>query len=479
MTIFRLSASKDNSITNAYSYNLTTRMTGANNGAADVNEVFSIFGQASSSSQEISRALYQFPIDTFSTRRSLGLLPVSGSVSFFLKLSNARHGETLPTQFTLVVNPLSSSWDEGGGLDLENGKDLSPVGQFGSNWIYRSSGSLWTSQGGDFLTSSVYSQYFENGDENLSIDITPLVEEWISGTTPNNGLIVRLSGTQESGSNQSFYTKRFFSRGSEFFYERPWIEARYNDNIYDNRNNFAASSTLATAQENLNVLYFYNYVRGALRNIPAVGTGSVYVSFWTSASAGTQLTTAPETPITGGWLSTGIYTASVALDTTSSVVYDRWFYSSTSGEVYFHTGTIYPVSIKENLPDTEFIINIKNLKKVYNTTEKSRLKLFVRQKNWRPTIYYKATETAKNLILSSSYYKVFRAVDGFEVIPYGTGSNEHTRLSFNGDGNYFDLDFNLFEPGYMYSIKILVKNRDNEYLEQKETFNFRVENNVN
>ena len=57
MAIFRVTASKDNTITNAFKENLTTRGTGSNMGASDILEVFTIYGQASSASVEKARFL--------------------------------------------------------------------------------------------------------------------------------------------------------------------------------------------------------------------------------------------------------------------------------------------------------------------------------------------------------------------------------------------------------------------------------------
>ena len=67
MAIKRYTASKDNTITNAFESNLSTRGTGSNMGLSDILEVFSIYGQAQqpSSSQgagsgdttELSRVL--------------------------------------------------------------------------------------------------------------------------------------------------------------------------------------------------------------------------------------------------------------------------------------------------------------------------------------------------------------------------------------------------------------------------------------
>ena len=70
MAIKRYKATKDNTITNAFDETLETRGTGSNMGQADILEVFSIYGQESSSSVELSRALIQFDIDSISSDRT-------------------------------------------------------------------------------------------------------------------------------------------------------------------------------------------------------------------------------------------------------------------------------------------------------------------------------------------------------------------------------------------------------------------------
>ena len=98
-------------------------------GLADSLEVFSIFGQASSSSLEASRVLVQFPVSSSDTGttiladRTAGTIPASGSVNFYLRVFNVAHGQTLPRDFTLVVAHVSQSWEEGYGLDMDEYKD--------------------------------------------------------------------------------------------------------------------------------------------------------------------------------------------------------------------------------------------------------------------------------------------------------------------------------------------------------------------
>jgi len=515
MTIKRFLAEKDNTITNAYQQNLSTRGTGSNMGASDILEVFSIYGQASSGSQELSRVLIHFPVATdVATARSNDEIPASGSVNFYLRLYNAKHTATVPTDFTMEVSAISSSWNEGHGLDMEEYKHLEA-----SNWVSASSTTVWARNGGDYYTSSaqgdpVVTQSFESGIEDMFLDVTPIVEAMLqdsgtAGALPNYGFGVKLSDSFEAsasatpggdvaadndfvidnrgGSTRSYYTKKFFGRGSQFFFKRPQLEARWNDNLKDDRSNFYASSSLASGADNLYTLYLYNYIRGSLKDIPVVApssgsaddTAKIFVKLATSASEGEILTpvgsgtlTVEDNTIVGGRMKTGIYTASFALNTTASTVYDRWF----SGSTAYHTSsfTVTKLEAQNNNPTPRYFSNIKNLKSTYHPDENAKLRVYVRDKNWSPTLYTVANENIETTTIDKAYFKIVRIIDAQEIIGYGTGSDKHTELSYDVSGNYFDLDMSLFEPGYAYNIKLLY-NVNGAYQEQKEDFKFRVE----
>ena len=471
MSIKRYIANKDTTITNAYKENLSTRATEANMGASDILDLFSIYGQANTSSLESARILLEFPINEIISDRNNNKIGLSGSSQFILKLSNAPHGESTPSNMTLVATAISRSWTEGIGLDMENYSD---IGQ--SNWLSASLNQGWVVEGGDYIGEE-FTQYFDTGIEDLELDITNLVESWISGTTINNGIGVRLTSSLEN-STTSYYVKKFFARGTEFFFKKPTLEARWNSVRRDNRGYFYASSSLASAADNLNTIYLYNVVRGQLKNIPAVGTGSIYVKVFTDSSGSTTITPTPNTPVTGGWVSTGIYSASFALNTTASEVFDRWFNSTLT--TCFHTGAIdiYDLDAQDYSPSNRYVVSCTNLKSIYYTEEQARFRFFTRKKDWSPTIYTVATSFIPSEIIESASYKLIRVTDNLEVIPYGTGSLLHTGLSYDVSGSYFDLDMNLLETDYSYQIKLsFYDGATNSWKEQPETFKFRVEKN--
>lgn len=677
MAIKKYYAIADNTITNAYKTNLSTRATGANAGAADVMEVFSIYGRQSTSSAEISRALIKFPITEITTDRTNSVIPASGSVKFYLKLYNAQHSKTVPSgNFSIVAEPLSADWEEGFGLDLEAYKDRTN-GNIGSNWIVRKgegrqeitkftfgsstksdyaagsganyiiayngnrrynlwfkedsddtapsadgaeveidissvgasstaiaaqfqsvmdaraafdsnvdptnsaivylSSSLkgghtdttkegtvsgitlaveqdgnneipWTKVGGDYITTANaaypyrwFSQSFYTGIEDLEIDITQMVELWHAGTVDNYGLGIHLTGTAEpffstdfdptysgylqntTGSTISYYTKRFFARGTQYFYKRPCIEARWDSSKKDDRGEIFYSSSLAGVNDNLNTLYLYNYIRGQLADIPSLasdGKGPIYVSFYSGSADNSvptgSLQTSSYTPnppgahtraaiklpttlpyehvdsgeknpyvVTGGWISTGIYTASFAITGATNPltkIFDVWHDGSGKNHpwasVEFATSSFEPLNMSASYTMNEpvYHLNITNLRDKYRSNETARFNLFVRSKYWQPTVYTVANSDVENNSITSASYGVYRIIDGLEAIPYGTGSDQHTVLSYDMSGNYFDLDMNLLEPGYGYALKFsFYDNSLSSWVEQPYTFKFRVE----
>jgi len=511
MGIKRYTADADSTISNAYMANLKTRASSSNMGAADILEVFSIYGQASTSSAELSRVLIKFPIDSISSDRTAGSIPASSSVSFYLKMFNAPHSQTVPSDFSLTMAPVtgafpgSGSWQEGHGLDMETYTDV-VSGAAGVTWA-QSGGvaSGWATAGGDYYTSfPTFTASFDTGLEDLEVDITHLVEEWIKGLSdsskhPNYGLGIKLSSSHEEDS-KSYFTKKFFARNSEYFYKRPVVEARWDSSTKDDRANVYFSSSLADGKENLNTIYLYNYIRGQLRNIPGVGTGQIHVNIFSGSldntlpsgsslklvKDGTHVNDIGEIVITGAYVSTGIYSASFAITASDvTTLFDVWYSGSTGpttgavGAVQYFTGsaiTPKPLSGHSINPSTKHVTSITNLRSLYSTDETARFRIYTREKGWNPTIYTKAKAKTEPLIVDSGSYKIFRVVDELDVISYGTGSDMHTQLSYDLSGSYFDLDISLLEPGYSYGIKLAYYNGAiGDWVEQPQIFKFRVE----
>lgn len=98
---------------------------------------------------------------------------------------NAKSASKTTKNLTLNVHALTKSWKE-----LE------------ATWKIRLTGTNWTTQGGDYRSTSVTSMALAKNSTPgvwLEFDVTPLVQEWVDGVTANNGLILETptSSTEE------------------------------------------------------------------------------------------------------------------------------------------------------------------------------------------------------------------------------------------------------------------------------------------
>jgi hypothetical protein len=486
MPLKRYTASADTTIVNAFEPNLRTRGTGANAGYADVSEVYSVYGRETTSSQELSRILTQFPVTTISSDRTAGTIPASGSVSFYLRMFNASHSKTVPEDYTLVVSTVSQSWQEGVGLDLEGYKDVTK-GNTGANWM-----SAYSNYGVGVYLSASYEAFSSGSADTLTKRIPGHLDR---GNEDDTQSVIY----NPSGSTKSYYTKRFFARGTQYFYKRPAIEARWKTSTQDQRGSFFFSSSLVPAAENLYTIYFYNYVRGQLVDIPNLGsTKCVYVSIYSGSVGGFytggdgddvgHVRSANLTVVTGGIVSTGVYSASFAFTGTTNpnldTIYDVWFTGShqtpnaNKATIQFFTGSIKcnKLRAQNHAGRRSYYINVTNLRDKYRADEKARFNLYVRDKHWDPTVYTTANTDPSAISIVSASYRVYRVLDAYEAIPYGTGSDLHTLMSYDISGNYFDLELDLLEPGYEYALKFsFYENALASWVEQPDVFKFRVE----
>ena len=325
----------------------------------------------------------------------------------------------------------------------------------------------------------------------------------------NYGFGIRITSSQEDDT-RSYYTKKFFARSSEFFYKRPCIEARWDASSGDDRSKLYARHPNLSNAQNAQSLCLYNSVGGTLQNFtlanPDDGVGNpndqnVYVRFYRdedmlnlasfqsynpadeSATAATEISTAsPSAPNTN----TGVYKANFIMNETGSQIYEKWFIatpntlSDPTSWVVLRTGSF---ALKQrtfdgNNTNKDYVLDITNLKNSYTRNEIARFRLYTRLKDWSPTIYSVASKALENEIVEQVYYKIFRVVDEEVIVDYGIGTSgnnrEHTKLSYDESGSYFDFDMSFLESGYMYGIKMMFI-INGEKKEQPEIFKFRVD----
>lgn len=435
MGFYRIFPNKDNSISSKL---VNGSINGESNRGSD--PVLSVFSRKSYDVSEFGRILISFPLTELSGKMFLEKTIPSSSVEYKLKLHNMLHDDTVPTSYELFVYPISSSWDEGNGSGLDN------LDTGYSNWFSASSTALWSVTGSSFITSMSAAQHFDRGSEDFEADITPIVNAWLTGNLANYGLVVKLGSTEENN-ELDYYIKNFHGRETKFIEKMPYIEARWSSVLKDNRNNFAYNQN--------NNLYLYNFVRGELTNL----TEPIYVRIQDHLSGGF---TRYSGTFTASFVETGIYSASISIVNTASfsgTFFDIWH----SGAQSYMTGVFKPKTLTGSSVDqySEFDVSIDGFKQTYSVSEEARLKVSVRKKNYRTHVgvLKSASFEIDREYMENMYYSIESDDTGEVLVPFGTGSsNPYTKLSYDANGNYFNLFFNSFIPGFTYRIKFLIDN---------------------
>jgi len=182
--------------------------------------------------------------------------PLSSSAYLTLRLANAN---SVPANFSIEAYPISESWTMGTGTF-----DSDPESRVGVSWYYRngtdvSLPSAWNTGsaqsagqesvtnlngGGTWLTSSAdnsisyrASQSFSNAETiDVRLNITPIMNAWISNDILNHGLIIKWPTAVEISGDLAGSLK-FFGRESNTIYV-PRLEVAYDNSILSGTGSF-------------------------------------------------------------------------------------------------------------------------------------------------------------------------------------------------------------------------------------------------
>ena len=487
MPIKRFYPTKDTTITNANRISENSDAKKSNMGQSDSLEIFRVANSASTDGYEESRILLKFDASEVSSSAASLDFPLADT-KFYLRLFNVKHDKTTPSSFEVQIASMTDDFDEGHGLDMETYKDLGAA-----NWLSSSQDNLWVHPtetivdedgntipeplpgGGDFTLlsnpdGSSITGYFEEGTEDLLINITSHVSgSWCGAPTGLGSIMLKLPS-----SYTEHYTKKFFSRGTNFHFKKPCVEARWESVVQDNGGNLFKKSSRMSETDNTQSLYFYNWVGDELKNIPD-DHDLYFRAYSTEAELNADTNNTVNTTATKP--ATGIYKVSIPSSAVDGNTY-LWYKWYRNTSIYL-TGNI-------ELRDREFSndyrtpdynITINNLKDKYSHGELANLRLSIRKRDHNLNVYTISQPSFENDIIESMYYKITRRADAFEAISYGDGKDgtpKYTKLSYDTAGNYFDLDISLLEKGFMYEINFIYKIK-NQHVEYKNAFKFRVE----
>ena len=135
-----------------------------------------------------------------------GDLVIGPNTKHYLKMTNTISGDSQlvgekrntgrqrTTSFDLILFQIPENWDEGVGFDYEDGGYDYTTGnetfdERPSNWFYRTTLNQWTTAGvyqsGPTIVGTIH---FDNGDENINLEITNYVNGIVLSGNTNHGL---------------------------------------------------------------------------------------------------------------------------------------------------------------------------------------------------------------------------------------------------------------------------------------------------
>lgn len=260
---------------NTIVYNRTT-----NTGKNPVAELF-YGGVADTDSPLFTRYLFQFDTSRIEAFRAKGMYPDLSKFTHILRMTNTSafdetllgketgDGKDRISSFNLNLFAINQDWDEGIGYDFAGQKyfsssDATVFSVEPSNWAEAQTGNNWSGGSGVFSAwtgvTILATQHFEDGNENLEIDITDIVNAYLTGGT-NYGLGLAFDEGLENSVLSNLKYVGFFTRHTQTFYE-PYVESRYDDTIMDNRGNFYLDKN--------NELYLYVNVGGVPTDVDSM-----------------------------------------------------------------------------------------------------------------------------------------------------------------------------------------------------------------
>lgn len=482
-----LTASKDTYITNKI-INNKFRATDANLGQAGTLDLFKLYDESTITGEaapiELSRILIKFDLDAVKSMHDDNIINVaSDSFKAELKLHDIYGGQTTPNNFRIIAFPLSKSFDEGTGYDVVSYKDLDQT-----NWVtasitnsvvdpWNDTGALKSGSLGDQLIDVIVSgtiqgqstpvslssdMYFSSGEEDLILDVTKFVSASAKSLIDNHGFLVAFSGSFEKDA-KSYFVKRFASRNALKTSIRPKMIITFDDSILDNHENFEFDVSGS--------LYLHNFVRGNLANILS-GTAASEVSgencMILKIQSGTFSKQFNVSQVERGDASglTGIYSASFAISSFDTVLYDHVLASgsitfneiwSNSNETVTYLSSSLTVKKSNrnvlNFGEQRIITSVVNIKSRYKQTEKVRLRVFVENANKELVLRKTPFETPSSFY-ANMMYRVRDVDSGDIIIPFDEIS---TKLSHDTKAMYFDFYMSSLPRGKAYAFDFMIK----------------------
>lgn len=200
-----------------------------------------------------SKFIFRVDLTDLQNKVDNGDLVINDDTKHYLKMTNTVFGDEglkglkrssgrqRTNSFDLILFKVPEFWDEGLGFDYDKTYDLTTgnktFDERPSNWYNRTTLDAWGSEGIYSDPEIITTIHFDDGNEDINVDITSYVNGVILDGNTDHGLGLAFASLYEDISVEIDQSVAFFTKYTQTFFE-PFVETFFNDQIVDNRSNF-------------------------------------------------------------------------------------------------------------------------------------------------------------------------------------------------------------------------------------------------
>jgi hypothetical protein len=205
----------------------------------DLSKTNSVNNPSYSATSRILIEFDQSEIQSIITDYIQSTASISASLGLYLAEATA-----IPVDYTLEFLAVSESWDPGTGRFSNV-----PITTDGACWVYKDVNfTPWNSSsfasdvtasftsdnggGANWYLDNISTETFDDRrQKDIYVDVSAIVNQWISGSIPNNGFIIKSSDSIEFNAN-IYYTLMYFSVETNTIYP-PYLDLKWDDSVYN------------------------------------------------------------------------------------------------------------------------------------------------------------------------------------------------------------------------------------------------------
>ena len=411
-----------------------------------------------------SRFIFKVDFTDLQSKVNNGDLVITTGTTHYLKMTNTvigdpkligdskSNGKDRASSFDLILFSVPQSWDEGVGFDYEFTTYDDDTGNKvydtrASNWFDRTTTSGWTIPGIYTGATVISTIHFDNGNENIDVDVTSYINDILTGSTVHYGLGLafdtpyELITTLEVDQSVSFFTKY-----TQTFWE-PYLETIFDDRIDDNRENFYIE-----ADRNL---YLYVNYMGSPYNLDQNPTVDI-LSYDTTTVILSGLTTTH--------VRKGVYKVTFGLSgylcDGKRFYYDRWCNLIINGiPIDCVTQKFIPKQFADFFDIGGNLTDVNNYAvQFYGVSLNEKIK---RGTTRKVVVTFKSIKDTKSILLDEAYYRIYVKEGRTQVNVF-----EWTRMDRTNE-NSFMLDTSYMIPReYWIEVRGIVNGQDIFYRDE-------------